>query len=73
MSSVKNVDNGVTAPRTAGDFHERRCQDWKAFQEVKKLVRQAVLSDLPNHVREAILNGATPNGEVDSEVAQFNH
>ncbi|KAE9032566.1 hypothetical protein PR001_g10559 [Phytophthora rubi] len=54
-------------------FHEGRCEDWKAFQEIKKLVRQGALSDLPSHVRDAILDGATPNGEADSEGQQLNH
>ncbi|KAE8883984.1 hypothetical protein PF003_g32062 [Phytophthora fragariae] len=40
---------------------------------MKKLVRQGALSDLPSHVRDAILDGATPNGEADSEGQQLNH
>ncbi|EGZ15985.1 hypothetical protein PHYSODRAFT_263128 [Phytophthora sojae] len=46
----------------------RRCEDWRVFQEVKKLVREEGLTDLPSHVREDILNG-----EASSEGKQLNH
>ncbi|GMF52839.1 unnamed protein product [Phytophthora fragariaefolia] len=54
-------------------LHEGRCEHWRVFQEIKKLVRQGGLSNLPNHVRDAILDGATPNGEADFEGQQLNH
>ncbi|ETP34140.1 hypothetical protein F442_17473, partial [Phytophthora nicotianae P10297] len=53
--------------RKCGEFHEGRCEDWKAFQEIKKLVRQGGLTDLPSDVRDAILDA-----EADSEGAQLN-
>lgn len=58
--------------RKCEQFHKGRCEDRKVFQEIKKLVRQGGLSDLPSHVRGAILDGATPNGETDSEGRQLN-
>ncbi|OWZ06770.1 hypothetical protein PHMEG_00020934 [Phytophthora megakarya] len=42
-----------------GEYHDGHCEEWKAFQEIKKLVLQGGLADLPSHVREDILNGRT--------------
>ncbi|KAJ8577201.1 hypothetical protein ON010_g2006 [Phytophthora cinnamomi] len=38
------------------EFHQGRCEDWKALHEIKKLLRQGGLADLPSHIRENILN-----------------
>ncbi|OWY99496.1 hypothetical protein PHMEG_00029490 [Phytophthora megakarya] len=51
-----------------GEYHDGHCEEWKAFQEIKKLVLQGGLADLPSHVREDILNG-----KDDSEEVQLNH
>ncbi|OWZ12196.1 hypothetical protein PHMEG_00014679 [Phytophthora megakarya] len=50
------------------EYHDGHCEEWKAFQEIKKLVLQGGLADLPSHVREEILNGMD-----DSEEVQLNH
>ncbi|POM69689.1 Hypothetical protein PHPALM_14016 [Phytophthora palmivora] len=49
-------------------IHDGRCEDWRAFQEIKKLLQQGGLADLPSHIREDILNG-----KGDSEGAQLNY
>ncbi|OWY97376.1 hypothetical protein PHMEG_00032108 [Phytophthora megakarya] len=51
-----------------GEYHDGHCEEWKAFQEIKKLVLQGGLADLPSHVQEDILNG-----KDDSEEGQLNH
>ncbi|OWY93551.1 hypothetical protein PHMEG_00037015 [Phytophthora megakarya] len=50
------------------EYHDGHCEEWKAFQEIKQLVLQGGLVDLPSHVREDILNG-----KDDSEEVQLNH
>ncbi|OWZ06766.1 LOW QUALITY PROTEIN: hypothetical protein PHMEG_00020937 [Phytophthora megakarya] len=49
------------------EYHDGRCDEWEAFQEIKKLVLQGGLADLPSHIREDILNGKN-----DSERVQLN-
>ncbi|POM75727.1 Hypothetical protein PHPALM_7132 [Phytophthora palmivora] len=49
-------------------IHDGRCEDWRAFQEIKKLLQQGGLADLPSHIQEDILNG-----KGDSEGAQLNY
>ncbi|OWZ02531.1 LOW QUALITY PROTEIN: hypothetical protein PHMEG_00025892 [Phytophthora megakarya] len=50
------------------EYHDGHCEEWKAFQEIKKLLLQGGLADLPTHVREDILNG-----KGGSEEVQLNH
>ncbi|POM61731.1 hypothetical protein PHPALM_29215 [Phytophthora palmivora] len=49
-------------------IHDGRCEGWRVFQEIKKLLKQGGLTDLPSHIREDILNG-----KGDSEGAQLNY
>ncbi|OWZ03018.1 LOW QUALITY PROTEIN: hypothetical protein PHMEG_00025321 [Phytophthora megakarya] len=50
------------------EYRDGHCEEWKAFQEIKKLVLQGGLADLPSHAREDTLNG-----KDDSEEVQLNH
>jgi hypothetical protein len=49
-------------------FHDGKCEDWKALQDLKKLLIQGDLPDLPSYIRDAILGG-----EANSDGAQLNH
>jgi hypothetical protein len=49
-------------------YHDGRCEDWKAFQDLRKMIDQGDLPDLPSHIRDAILGGKVPSGED-----QLNH
>jgi hypothetical protein len=43
-------------------YHDGRCEDWKAFQDLRKMIDQGDLPDLPSHIRDAILGGKVPSG-----------
>ncbi|KAL4134289.1 hypothetical protein PRIC2_004598 [Phytophthora ramorum] len=44
-------------------FHEGKCEEWKAFQAIKNLARQGALKDLPSPVRKQLLEGKVDPGE----------
>ncbi|POM59974.1 hypothetical protein PHPALM_31223 [Phytophthora palmivora] len=37
-------------------IHDESCEVWRTFQEIKKLLQQGGLADLPSRIREDILN-----------------
>ncbi|OWZ07760.1 LOW QUALITY PROTEIN: hypothetical protein PHMEG_00019811 [Phytophthora megakarya] len=46
------------------EYRDGHCEEWKAFQEIKKLVLQGGLADLPSNVREDILKGKDNSEKV---------